>query len=57
MIIELEYLLINSGKDSKGTNQDYLNLKYVLEVKTNTTIEWESVAEIITPLDTISITL
>ena len=37
--MELEYLLINSNKDSKGTNQGYLNLNNVIEVETETAIE------------------
>jgi len=37
--MELEYLLINSNKEEKGTNQEYLNLNNIIEVKTKTTIE------------------
>jgi len=40
MIIELEYLLINSNKDNKGTNWGYLNLNNVIiEIETKTAIE------------------
>jgi len=53
----LEYLLINSDKDSKGTNWGYLNLNNAIEVETGTAIEQGSVTGIITPLDTASIAL
>jgi len=39
MIMELEYLLINSDKDSKETNWGYLNLNNVIEAETETAIE------------------
>ena len=39
MTIELEYLLINSNKDKKEANQEYLNLNNAIEVETETTIE------------------
>ena len=57
MIIELEYLLINSNKEEKAVNQEYANLNNVIEVETKTVIETGSVTGIITPLDTASITL
>jgi len=37
--MELEYLLINSDEDSKGTNWGYLNLNNATEVETETAIE------------------
>jgi len=55
--MELEYLLINSNKDSKGTNWGYLNLNNAIEVETKTAIEQDLVIGIITPLDTASIAL
>ena len=55
--MELEYLLINSNKKRKGTSQGYLNLNNVIEVETKTAIEQGSVTDIITLLDTASITL
>ena len=57
IIIELEYLLINSNKESKGTNWEYLNLNNAIEVETETTIERGLVTGIITLLDTAFITL
>ena len=57
MTIELEYLLINSNKEEKGTNWGYLNLNNAIEVETKTTIEHGLVTGIITPLDTTSIAL
>ena len=57
MTIELEYLLINSDKEVKGTNQEYPNLNNATEAETETTIECGLVAGIITPLDTESIAL
>ena len=58
MIMELEYLLINSDEDSKGTNQGYLNLdNAIIEVETGTAIEQGLVMGIITPLDMVSIAL
>jgi len=55
--MELEYLLINSNEDSKGTNWGYLNLNNVIKVETKTAIEQGLVTGIITPLDTASIAL
>ena len=55
--MELEYLLINSDEDSKGTNQGYPNLNSITKVETKTAIEQGSVMGIITPLDTASIAL
>ena len=55
--MELEYLLINSNKEEKVANQGYINLKYIIEVETKTTIECGLVKGIITLLDTASITL
>jgi len=55
--MELEYSLINSDKDSKGTNWGYLNLNNAIKVETKTAIEQGSVTGIITPLDTASIAL
>jgi len=57
LIIELEYLLINSNKEEKGTNWEYLNLNNVIEVETKTTIERGLVTGIIIPLDMASIAL
>ena len=38
--MELEYLLINSNKEDKETNQGYLNLNnIIIEVETKTAIE------------------
>jgi len=55
--MELEYLLINSDKEVKGTNWEYLNLNNAIEAETETTIERGLVMGIITPLDTTSIAL
>ena len=56
--MELEYLLINSDKDNKGTNQGYLNLNdAIIEVEAETAIEQGLVTGIITLLDTASIAL
>jgi len=55
--MELEYLLINSNKEEKGTNWEYLNLNNAIEAETKTTIERGLATGIITPLDTASITL
>ena len=56
--MELEYLLISSNEDTKGTNQGYLNLNNaIIEVETRTAIEQGLVSGIITPLDTVSIAL
>jgi len=55
--MESEYLLINSDKNSKGTNWGYLNLNNAIEVETKTAIKQGLVTGIITPLDTVSITL
>jgi len=57
MIMELEYLLINSDEDSKGTNWGYPNLDNATEVETKTAIEQGLVMGIMTPLDTASIAL
>ena len=57
MIIELEYLLINSNKEEKEASQGHLNLKNVIEEETKTTIERGLVMGIITPLDIVSIAL
>ena len=56
-MVELEYLLINSDKKEKGTNQGYLNLNNAIEVETKTAIEQGLVTGIITLLDMASITL
>jgi len=55
--MELEYLLINSDKGEKETNWGHLNLNNTIEAETKTTIEYRLVTGIITPLDTVSITL
>ena len=55
--MELEYLLIISNKDKKEANQKHLNLNNIIEVETETTIEYRLVMGIITLLDIISITL
>jgi len=55
--MESEYLLINSDKDSKGTNWGYLNLNNAIKVETKTAIEQGSVTGIIILLDTASIAL
>ena len=55
--MESEYLLINSNKIKKETNQGYLNLNNAIKVKTKTAIEQGSVTGIIIPLDTASIAL
>jgi len=55
--MELEYLLINSNKEEKGTNWEYLNLNNAIEVETKTTIERGLVTGIITLLDIESIAL
>ena len=55
--MELEYLLINSNEEIKGTNWEDLNLNNVTEAETKTTTERGLVAGIITPLDTESIAL
>ena len=39
------------------TNWGYIELRNALEVETKTTIEWGSVIDVITPLDTMSIAL
>ena len=57
MVIELEYLLTNSNKKEKGTNQGYLTLNNVIEVETKTTTKRGLVMGIIIPLDTASIAL
>jgi len=55
--MELEYLLINSDEDSKGTNWGYPNLNNVIEVETETAIEQGLVMGIMILLDTASIAL
>ena len=55
--MELEYLLIDSAKKKKETNQGYLNLNNVIEVETETAIEQGLVTGIIILLDTASIAL
>jgi len=55
--MELEYLLINSNKDKKGTNWGYLNLNNAIEVETETTTKRGLVMGIIILLDTESIAL
>ena len=57
MIIELEYLLINSNKKEKEASQEHLNLNNAIEAETETNIELGLVTGIITPLDMVSITL
>ena len=57
MIMELEYLLINSNKEEKQANQEHLNLNNVIEVETKISIERGLITGIITPLDITSITL
>ena len=57
LIIELEYLLINSNKEEREANQGHLNLNNAIEVETETTIERGSVIGVITPLDIVSIAL
>jgi len=37
--MELEYLLINSNEEEKGTNWGYLNLNNVIKAETKTAIE------------------
>jgi len=54
--MESEYLLINSDKDSKGTNWGYPNLNNITKVETETAIEQGLVTGIIIPLNTASIT-
>jgi len=55
--MELEYLLINSNKEEKGINWEYLNLNNAIEVETETTIKRGLVTGIMTLLDTASIAL
>ena len=57
LTIKLEYLLINSNKEVKGTNQEYPNLNNTIEAETKTTIKHGLIAGVITPLDTVSIAL
>jgi len=57
MTMESEYLLIISNEDKKKANWEHLNLNNATEAETKTTIERGLVMGIITPLDTISITL
>ena len=55
--MELEYLLINSDKKEKGTNQEYLNLNNAIKVETKTTTKRGLVIGIIILLDIVSIAL
>jgi len=55
--MELEYLLINSNKEEKEVNWEYLYLGNAIEVETKTTIERGLVMGIIIPLDITSIAL
>jgi len=55
--MELEYLLINSDKEEKGTSWEYLNLSNAIKAKTETTIERGLVTGIIILLDIVSIAL
>ena len=55
--MELEYLLINSNKEEKTSNQGYISLKNAIEVETKTIIERGLVTGIITLLDIASIAL
>ena len=55
--MELEYLLINSNKEEREANQEYLYLSNIIKVETKTTIKRGLVMGIITLLDIISITL
>jgi len=57
MIMELEYLLINSNKEEKEANWEYLYLGNAIEVETKTITEHGLVIGIITLLNTASITL
>ena len=55
--MELEYLLINSDEDDKGTNWGYLNLNNAsIEVETKTAIK-QGLVVVVTPLDIMSIAL
>ena len=55
--MELEYLLINSNKDEKAVNLEYIDLNNAIEVEIKTTIERGLVTGIIILLDTASIAL
>ena len=55
--MELKYLLINSNKEEKVANQEYIKLNNVLEAETKTTIKRGLVIGIIILLDTASIIL
>ena len=56
--MELEYLLINSDKNTKGTNWGYPNLNNaIIKAETKTAIEQGLVIGIITPLNIASIAL
>jgi len=57
MIMELEYLLINSNKEESKANWEHLNLGNAIEAEIKTSIERELITDIITPLDTTFITL
>ena len=55
MIIELEYLLINSNKDKKEASQEHSNLNNAIEAETKTITKQGLVTDVVTPLNTISI--
>ena len=55
--MELKYLLINSNKEEKEANQEYLYFNNAIEAETETTIERGLVMGIIILLDIVSITL
>jgi len=57
MIMELEYLLINSNKKEKEANWKHLNLSNAIEAEIETSIEQGLITGIITPWDIISIAL
>jgi len=57
MIMELEYLLINSNKEEKEANWEHLYLSNIIKGETKTTTECGLVTGIITLLDTASIAL
>ena len=57
IIIELEYLLINSDKEEKEANQKHLYFSNIIEAETKTTTEHGLVMGIITPLNMASIAL
>ena len=57
IIMELEYLLINSNKEERAANQECINLNYIIEVETKTATEQGLIIGIITLLDTVFIAL